>query len=106
MSTNEYAVARRINPATAAKAFQHLVDEQILEKRRGVGMFVAPGAKERLMTDRRARFATDVIAPMVAEASRLGLSVDDVVASVRAAASDPPPGRADAPVSPRGAHSR
>jgi GntR family transcriptional regulator len=83
MSTNQYAVYRRINPATAAKAFQELVDEGLLEKRRGVGMFVTEGAAERLRAQRRARFADDVVAPMLAEAERLGLSLDDVVDEVR-----------------------
>jgi GntR family transcriptional regulator len=85
MSTNEYAVAHRINPATAAKAFQHLVDEQVLEKRRGIGMFVADGARDRLLAARRSAFAERVVAPVVAEAERLGLSVDEVIAAVRAA---------------------
>jgi DNA-binding transcriptional regulator YhcF (GntR family) len=89
MSTNEYAVSHRINPATAAKAFQHLVEEGVLEKRRGLGMFVTVGARERLVAERRARFADEVVAPVVAEARRLGLTVDDVVTAVRAAARPP-----------------
>lgn len=83
MSTNQYAVHHRINPATAARAFQELVDEGVLEKRRGIGVFVTDGAAERLRADRRARFGADVVAPMLAEAERLGLSVDDVVDQVR-----------------------
>ncbi|MGB3327515.1 MAG: GntR family transcriptional regulator, partial [Thermomicrobiales bacterium] len=46
MSTNQCAAYYRINPATAAKAFQQLVDEEVLYKRRGIGMFVAPGARD------------------------------------------------------------
>jgi DNA-binding transcriptional regulator YhcF (GntR family) len=86
MSTNEYAVRHRINPATAAKAFQHLVDEGVLEKRRGLGMFVVDGARQRLLAERKSRFADEVVVPMVAEARRLGLTVDELVAAVRAAA--------------------
>jgi GntR family transcriptional regulator len=88
MSTNEYAVVHRINPATAAKAFQRLVAERVLEKRRGIGMFVAAGAHERLVGERRARFAERSVAPLVAEARRLGLDVEDVVAAVRAVADE------------------
>ena len=44
-STNEFAAYHRINPATAAKGINLLVDDGILEKRRGIGMFVVPGAR-------------------------------------------------------------
>ena len=54
MSTTQYATTFRINPATAAKAFTELVDEGVLYKRRGIGMFVAEGARERLLAQRRA----------------------------------------------------
>jgi DNA-binding transcriptional regulator YhcF (GntR family) len=83
MSTNQYAAFHRINPATAAKAFQELVDEGVLYKRRGVGMFVAPGATERLRAERRAGFVERVVVPLVREAVRLDLPADVVVASVR-----------------------
>ena len=83
MSTNQYAAFHRINPATVAKAFQELVDDGLLYKRRGVGMFVTPGACERLRTDRRARFADEVVAPMVAEARRLGISIDELIETIK-----------------------
>jgi GntR family transcriptional regulator len=83
MSTNQYAAFHRINPATAAKAFQQLVDEGLLYKKRGIGMFVAPGAPERLRAERRARFFDDVLAPVVAEAGRLGIPLDEVAEAVR-----------------------
>lgn len=84
MSTNQYAAFHRINPATAAKAFAALVDEGVLEKRRGLGMFVAPGASGRLRAQRRARFDTEVLGPVVEEANRLGMTLDDVVVALRA----------------------
>ena len=56
-SSNELAAFHRINPATAAKGINLLVDDGVLEKRRGIGMFVATGARERLLADRRKRFA-------------------------------------------------
>jgi DNA-binding transcriptional regulator YhcF (GntR family) len=80
MSTNEYAAFYRINPATAAKAFQLLVDEGVLYKRRGIGMFVNPAAHEQLQRQHRENFFTDVVDPMVAEARAIGLPVRDIVA--------------------------
>lgn len=85
MSTTQYATAYRINPATAAKAFAELVDEGTLYKRRGVGMFVAPGARERLVAGRRERFFAEVVDPVAAEARVLGIPMDDVVARLRTA---------------------
>nr|WP_045745492.1 MULTISPECIES: GntR family transcriptional regulator [Actinoplanes] len=79
MSTNQYAAFYRINPATAAKAFQQLVDEGLLYKRRGVGMFVSPGAQQTLRAERRKRFFTDVVRPMVAEAQTIGIPLADIV---------------------------
>ena len=85
MSTNQYAAFHRINPATAAKAFQQLVDEGLLYKRRGVGMFVAPGSAEKLRAERRAEFVDTRVVPLVTEARCIGLSSDDVIGAVRAA---------------------
>ena len=59
MSTNQYAAYYRINPATAAKAFQQLVDEGVIYKRRGVGMFVSGDAQQQLLRRRRERFAIE-----------------------------------------------
>lgn len=78
-STNELAAYYRINPATAAKGINALIDDGLLEKRRGVGMFVAPGARERLLGARRQRFAERYVQPMVAEASRLGIDTEELV---------------------------
>ncbi len=82
MSTNQYAAHFRINPATAAKAFQDLVDEGVLYKRRGLGMFVHPNAREELRAQHRARFFSEVVDPMVTEAQAIGVSLDDVIARV------------------------
>ena len=78
-STNELAAFYRINPATAAKGVNVLIDAGLLEKRRGIGMFVAAGARDRLLGDRRQRFAERYVEPMVAEANRLGLDEDALV---------------------------
>jgi len=84
-STNELAAFYRINPATAAKGINMLVDEGVLEKRRGIGMFVAAGAREQLLAERRKLFAEQYVGPMVAEASRLGIDSDTLVSLVREA---------------------
>ncbi len=89
MSTTQYARFYRINPATAAKAFQELVDEGILYKRRGVGMFVAPGARDALRDQHRARFVEDVVTPMVAQARAIGLDLEELLTQVREVASRP-----------------
>ncbi|GIE78842.1 GntR family transcriptional regulator [Actinoplanes philippinensis] len=83
MSTNQYAACYRINPATAAKAFAQLVDEGVLYKRRGVGMFVHAGARERIRGDRRERFFAEVLEPMADEVRALGIPVADVVARLQ-----------------------
>ena len=82
MSTNQYAAYYRINPATVAKAFQQLVDEQVLYKKRGIGMFVSPTARDALRAQRRETFFSDVVDPMVAEAKAVGIPIDEVVARI------------------------
>lgn len=85
-SSNELAAFHRINPATAGKGLNVLIDEGLLEKRRGLGMFVAAGARERLLKVRREQFAARFVAPMVAEAERLGIATDEIVALIRGSA--------------------
>lgn len=87
-STNELAAFHRINPATAGKGVNMLVDKGVLYKRRGIGMFVAPGARELLLAERRGAFADRFVEPLLAEARKLGLSPDDLTALIhdRAAA--------------------
>ena len=82
MSTNQYAAYYRINPATVAKAFQQLVDEQVLYKKRGIGMFVSPTARDTLRAQRRERFFSDVVDPMVAEAKDVGIPIGEVMARI------------------------
>ena len=82
-SSNELAAYYRINPATAAKGLNVLIDDGLLEKRRGIGMFVAAGAQGRLLADRRRRFAERYVEPLIAEANRLGIDADALVALIR-----------------------
>lgn len=77
-SINELAAFLRINPATALKGVNLLVEQGTLYKRRGIGMFVAEGAHERLMAHRRAEFSDTHVAPLVQRARSLGLSTQDV----------------------------
>jgi GntR family transcriptional regulator len=83
-STNELAAFYRINPATAAKGINVLADSGLVEKRRGVGMFVATGARDRLLGDRRQRFGQRFVEPMMAEAARLGIETDTLLSLIRA----------------------
>ena len=84
MSTNQYADFYRINPATAAKGFHQLVEEGVLYKRRGLGMFVSPEAPSKLLTERRQRFFAEVVDPMVAEARLIGIGLDEVIERIDA----------------------
>lgn len=77
-STNELAAFHSINPATARKGLTLLVEAGVLEKRRGIGMFVTEGAPERIVAKRREDFAGDYIAPLIDEALRLGYSRTDL----------------------------
>jgi DNA-binding transcriptional regulator YhcF (GntR family) len=72
-STNEFAAFLRINPATAGKGVGLLVDAGVLYKKRGIGMFVAEGARARLVSERRERFRDQYLAPLLAEARKLGI---------------------------------
>lgn len=83
-STNEFAAFFRINPATALKGVTRLVDDGIVVKRRGIGMFVTEGARARLIERRRAHFAAEYLRPLIIEAEKLGISIDELAALVRA----------------------
>ena len=85
-STTELARTFNINPATAAKGVNRLVDEGLLYKKRGIGMFVAEGAAAVLHQKRQRQFAGDQVARLAKEAKRLGLSKAQLLAMVSAAA--------------------
>ncbi len=86
-STNELATFYRINPATAAKGVAMLADKGVLYKRRGIGMFVAPGARELLLGERRTAFADRYVDPLLVEARKLGLTPEDLELLIRDRAS-------------------
>lgn len=97
MSTTQYASTFRINPATAAKAFAELVDEGVLYKKRGLGMFVAPGARGRLLDQRRERFFDEVLNPVLEEARRIGIPVEQLIEHVRSVPERPRSGTEHTP---------
>ncbi len=82
MSTNQYAAFYRINPATAQKAFQSLVDAGVLYKKRGIGMFVSTGARAALQQEHRARFYRDVLDPVLAEARAIGIPFEEITSYI------------------------
>lgn len=84
-STTELAAFHRINPATAGKGVNQLVADGTLHKRRGIGMFVSDGARERLRERRRNAFAEQFVAPLIAEARKLGLGAQELKAMIDAA---------------------
>ena len=84
-STNELAKLYAINPATAAKGVNLLVDEGILYKKRGIGMFVATGAKQKIMEKRKENFYDDYIKSLLAEAASLGITKQELVAMIEKA---------------------
>lgn len=81
-STNELARLYAINPATAAKGVNLLVDEGILYKKRGIGMFVATGAKAQIQGKRREQFYDNYVKRLMAEAMSLGITKKELVAMI------------------------
>src|SRR5688500_4394094 len=75
-SVRSVAADLRVNPLTVLKGYQQLVDERVVEARRGLGMFVSAGARERLMNDERARFLAHEWPGVRATIVRLGLTTD------------------------------
>ncbi len=77
-STNEFAKQLQINPATAAKGINLLVDQKILYKKRGIGMFVAEGARAKLIQERQESFKQNYIIPLLDEATQIDLSDEHI----------------------------
>jgi GntR family transcriptional regulator len=72
-SVRQVASDLRVNPLTVLKSYQQLADEQLIEKRRGLGMFIRPGARELLLQDERERFLNSEWPRIVETIQRLGL---------------------------------
>ena len=84
-STNEFARVYQINPATALKGMNALVDEGILYKKRGVGMFVTENAKKIIITKRRKEFKDTILPSMVEEAGRLKITKYELIEMIKEA---------------------
>jgi GntR family transcriptional regulator len=82
-STTEISVKYKINPATVAKGFNLLVDEGIIYKKRGVGMFVVTGSKDNLIRKRKENFYNNYIVALIEEAKKLGISSSDIIKMIQ-----------------------
>lgn len=81
-STTEISVSFKINPATALKGINILVDNGLVYKKRGIGMFVSTGAVEVLREKRKKEFYDSYISKLTTEAKRLNLSKDDIITMI------------------------
>ncbi|TLS49197.1 GntR family transcriptional regulator [Paenibacillus antri] len=82
-STNQFAAFYQINPATAAKGVNLLVEQGILYKKRGIGMFVATGARETLIEKRKEQFYEQFVVTMLTEASKLQIGREELIRMIR-----------------------
>ena len=78
-SVRQVAVDFQINPLTVSKAYQSLVDDRLVEKRRGVGMFVVEGARKRLLASERERFLNEEWPRMAERIEQLGLDLEELL---------------------------
>jgi GntR family transcriptional regulator len=78
-SVRNVAAEYRVNPLTVLKGYQELVDEQLVEKRRGLGMFVTAGARKLLLKGERQKFLADEWPRIHATIQRLGLAAEDLL---------------------------
>ena len=99
-SVRSVAAEYRLNPLTVLKGYQQLVDEQLVEKRRGRGMYVSEGARRALLKGERQRFLEEEWPKVAATIQRLGFAVDELLQAAASAPPSPPttlaPTRADA----------
>jgi GntR family transcriptional regulator len=78
-SVRQVAADFQLNPITVSKAYQELVDENLVEKRRGLGMYVSEGARDALLRNERERFLREEWPLLRERMQRLGLSMDDLL---------------------------
>ncbi|NLV37347.1 MAG: GntR family transcriptional regulator [Clostridiaceae bacterium] len=83
LSTNQMAILYKINPATAGKGINMLVDQGILYKKRGIGMFVSTGAKGIIREKRKSDFYERYIASLLEEARNLDIGVDELIKMIK-----------------------
>ncbi|MDA0281123.1 MAG: GntR family transcriptional regulator [Pseudohongiellaceae bacterium] len=80
-SVRQISSEQRINPITVSKAMQILVDEELVEKKRGLGMYVLPGAQDKLSTEERRKFLEQEWPQIAKRIERLGLEIDELLGS-------------------------
>ena len=80
-SVRQVAAEYQLNPITVSRAYQELADEAIVEKRRGLGMYVTEGASEKLLSSERDRFLREEWPAVLERIQRLGLSIDRLLRS-------------------------
>jgi GntR family transcriptional regulator len=78
-SVRQVAADYQINPLTVSKAYQELVDDQLVEKKRGLGMFVTDGARDALLKSERERFLREEWPTLFARLQRLGLDLQTLL---------------------------
>lgn len=81
-STNEISVLLNINPHTVLKGMNMLVDDEIIYKKRGLGMFVKEGAVKKIREKRQAQFYDQYVAALISEASKLQMSKEEIIALI------------------------
>jgi len=81
-STTELAISLKLNPATTNRAVNLLVGEEILYKKRGIGMFVSPGARGVIATKRQSAFFDDYVVPLIAESHSLGINKENLISMI------------------------
>ena len=91
-SVRNVAAEYRVNPLTVLKSYQQLVDEQLVEKRRGLGMFINPGARTLLLQAERQRFLAEQWPRVYATIQRLGLTSQELLAAATGASGSDTPG--------------
>lgn len=82
-STHELSAYHSVNPTTAAKALTELFHQGLVDKKRGLGMFVSASAREEIRQQRTSQFSEKFIVPLLREATALGLSETDVIALIK-----------------------
>lgn len=87
-STTEISVNYKINPATALKGVSKLVEEGILYKKRGLGLFVMQGAREKILEKRKAAFYEAFVLPLMTEAKKLAISKNEIDEMIRRGSND------------------
>lgn len=87
-SVRQVAAQYNINHLTVSKAYQELVDDGLLFKKRGVGMFVADGARDQLLTKQREKFVQEELPLMLAKAKQLGIPTRQLIKLITAQSKD------------------